>query len=338
MLDRCLAQIVQGRDLSREQAGNAARMMFGDNLDNTTIAEFLVALAEKGESATEIAAFASVLLENTVSFASPQGAVDLCGTGGSGYSRFNVSTAAAFVAAACGVPIIKHGNKGSRQPNGSFDLLEALGLPIEVPPEIAQEALEKTGLAFLYARQYHPIMKHVAPARKLANRRTIFNLIGPLSNPANIDFQVIGTADPARVQVLAEALKLLGRKRALVVTGEPGIDELSVSGISKLLDVTATEITDFSVLPETVGIERVNYEEIPSGQAPYNAGLFHELLENAGPASLKSMVALNTGAVLYVAGRVRSIPEGCKQANAAMVDGRMKAVFETYRDFMLNAC
>jgi anthranilate phosphoribosyltransferase len=140
------------------------------------------------------------------------------------------------------------------------------------------------------------------------------------------------------VQVLAEALKLLGRKCALVVTGEPGIDELSVSGISKVLDVTATEITDFSVLPETVGIERVNYEEIPSGQAPYNAGLFHELLENAGPASLKSMVALNTGAVLYVAGRARSIPEGCKQAAAAMVDGRMKAVFEIHRDFMLNAC
>lgn len=338
MLATLHSAIRDGRHLTRDEAIAAAETILEGGHDEEAVAQFLVALAEKGETAEEIAGFASALMARAIRIEAPEGAVDLCGTGGSGLPRFNVSTAAAFVVAACGVPVAKHGNKGSRQPDGSFDLIESLGLPVALPPEVAREALANVGLAFLFARAYHPIMKNVVGARKRAGRRTIFNLVGPLCNPAGVKVQVIGTAQARNLPVLAEALQMLGRRRALVVRGDPGIDELSVSGPSDLIEVGGDSIRPSKLLPTDVGINPSPYETLPLGLASGNAGVFFELLDKHTPPNLVDLVALNAGAVLYIAGRAPSIRDGCAQARQCLVDGRARSKWEEYRRFVNARC
>jgi anthranilate phosphoribosyltransferase len=331
MLRKLEVTIKDGKHLSREQAVAAAESILNGSHSEDVVAQFLVALAEKGETADEIAGFASALLKRAVRIEAPPGAVDLCGTGGSGLPRFNVSTAAAFLVAACGVPVAKHGNKGSREPNGSFDLIEALGLPVELSPALARECLEKVGLAFLFARAYHPIMKHVVGARKKAGRRTIFNLVGPLCNPAGVTMQVIGTADRAKLEPIARALQMLGRKRALVVRGDPGIDEFSTAGVTDMWETTPGAIRHLSLTPEECGITRVSYDQVAGGNGAVNARVFHQMLDGRAPQSVQDMVALSAGGVLYVAERVRTIAEGCARAKRCIAEGGLRRKFEEYR-------
>jgi len=334
MLTDLAAKIQRRENLTRQESVSAAEAILAGGHDEDAIAQFLVALAEKGETADEIAGFASALMTRAVRVEAPAGAVDLCGTGGSGLPRFNVSTAAAFVVAACGLPVAKHGNKGSRQPDGSFDLIEALGLPVQLAPEVAGNALREVGLAFLFARAYHPIMKNVVGARKKAGRRTIFNLVGPLCNPSGVSLQVIGTADATKLDALSQALRMLGRERALVVRGEPGIDEFSISGASEVVEITRDSVRRFRLTPEECGVRTVAYNNLPSGLAPENARSFHSLLEGKAPEPVRSIVALNAGAVLYAAGRARAISNGYRQALECIADGRMKRKFEEYRRFV----
>lgn len=310
-----------------------AKSMFDDAMDDEVIARFLVALAEKGETASEIAGFATELLRRAVPVEAPPGAVDLCGTGGSDLPRFNVSTAAAFVVAACGVIVAKHGNRGSRRPNGSFDLLEQLGVPVELPSAMISQCLTQVGLAFVYARAYHPVMQRVVEARRIANRRTIFNLVGPLSNPAQVSLQIVGTADPRRLQVLAQALQILGRRRALVVCGEPGVDEFSVSGRSIVLEIRQGSIRVQEFQPEDIGIKPVDYAFLPTGDSRENAEVFTALLDDQAPDAISAMVALNAGAVLYLAGKETTIKNGYLQARKAIAEGKMKQKFEELRSF-----
>jgi len=330
MLRETIERLRKGSSLSFDEAKVLADDVFGAEDNATAVADLLVALADKGETGEEIAGFASALLDRAHAVAAPPDAVDLCGTGGSGLSRFNVSTAAAFVAAACGVPVAKHGNKGSRCANGSFDLLEALGLPIDLSPADSSNALRATGLAFLYARQYHPIMKKVAEARKLASRRTIFNLVGPLANPADVCYQIIGTADASRIDALAAAVRILGRTKVLIVSGAPGIDEVSSSGETTVCEITQDSTRTFSVKPEDSGITPVAYDMIPSGLAESNAKVFLELLDGQANVNITDMVALNAGAVLCVTSRAESIPKGFVMAKAAITDGRVKRKYEEY--------
>jgi anthranilate phosphoribosyltransferase len=335
MLSETVERVRSGNDLSCDEARTVADAIFLSD-DDAVVADLLVALADKGETGDEIAAFASALLDRADTLAIPEGTADLCGTGGSGLSRFNVSTAAAFVAAACGVPIAKHGNKGSRCANGSFDLLEAMGLPIDLSPADSSETLRATGLAFLYARQYHPIMSSVAAARKRAGRRTIFNLAGPLANPAGVKHQLIGTADASRLDSLAAAVRILGRTKVLIVSGEPGIDEISISGITTVCEITQDSTRKYSVRPEEFGITPVAYDMIPSGLAESNVKVFDALLDNEADSSIADMVALNAGAVLYAADRTDSIAEGVVLARAAITDGSMKRKFEEYASYAKN--
>lgn len=334
MIPEQLTKLKQRQDLSRDEAGAAAQAILSGSFDEDTIAAFLVALAEKGETAQELTGFTSTLMKHVVRVDAPSDAVDLCGTGGSGLPRFNVSTAAAFIVAACGLPVAKHGNKGSRNPDGSFDLIEQLGLPIQLSPELAHAAIRETGLAFLFARAYHPIMKNVVGARKKAGRRTIFNLVGPLCNPASVSMQVIGTADATKLDALAQALQLLGKKRALVVRGDPGIDEFSTSGPSEAVEVTPQSIRRFAVSPQECGIEPVPYDALLSEVGDDNAKTFLALLDGRASTHVEDIVALNAGAVLYVAGKAASIPDGCTRARACIRDGRMKDIFEKYKRFV----
>lgn len=336
MIPELLTQLKRRQDLTRQEAGTAAQAILSGSFDEDTIAAFLVALAEKGETALELTGFASALMKHVVRVEAPPGAVDLCGTGGSGLARFNVSTAAAFVVAACGVPVAKHGNKGSRKPDGSFDLIEQLGLPVQLSPEVARDAIRETGLAFLFARAYHPIVKNVVGARKKAGRRTIFNLVGPLCNPAGVSLQVIGTADATKLDALAQALQLLGRKRALVVRGEPGIDEFSTSGPSEAVEVTPDSMRHVPLNPQDCGIEPIAYDSLLAEVGEDNAKTFLALLDGQASRHVEDIVALNAGAVLYVAGKAASIPDGCARARACIRDGRMKTTFERYKRFVLK--
>ncbi len=332
-IQQAIDRIHGGADLAREESADAAAAILQEEMQDSVVAEFLVALAEKGETGDEIAGFASVLMNHAARVDASEGCVDLCGTGGSGRPRFNVSTAAAFVVSACGVPVAKHGNRGSRQPNGSFDLLEALELPLEMAAQQASDCLESMDLAFLYARQYHPIMKNVVAARKLAARRTIFNLVGPLCNPAKIGFQVIGTSDPVLMRSLGDALKSLGRIRSLVVCGDPGIDEISISGATRMLEIRPESMISSTISPDELGIMCVPYEEIPAGPAAFNAAIFRALLANEAADSTRDMVALNAGAALYVCGHCLTLRDGYLEARESIADGRVKAKFDEYKAY-----
>lgn len=333
-LQQAIDRIRAKQDLTQNEAAETATEILEGKHSDNEIAEFLVSLSTKGETGDEIAGFASVLIQNAVHVDAPAGTVDLCGTGGSGRARFNVSTAAAFVVSACGVPVAKHGNRGSRQPNGSFDFLEALDLPLELPAQNASLSLESVGIAFLYARQYHPIMKNVVNARKIAARRTIFNLVGPLSNPANVDYQVIGTCDPGLMQPLGEALQGIGRRRSIVVYGEPGIDEISISGETRLLKIDSNTMSSFSVSPTDFGIAHVPYDALPSGDAESNVSTFNDVLEGKIRDGIVDMISVNAAAAMYIAGHSSSLIEGYGEAHECILDGRMKAKYEAYRSYV----
>jgi anthranilate phosphoribosyltransferase len=226
------------RDLDSAEARYCVDQLLNPEVPDTLKAEVLIALADKGESVEEILAFSHALLEKALKYDLTRESIDLCGTGGAGHNRFNVSTTSAFILAGAGIPVMKHGNKGSKRPNGSFDLLEQLGLRVDFSPEEQQEVYDETGLCFLFARMVHPAMKAVIAARKLAGRRTIFNIVGPLCNPVRPHYQIVGTIDQRIGRNLLEVMERQGRKGAMVVMGEPGIDEISIAGKSQIWDLT----------------------------------------------------------------------------------------------------
>jgi anthranilate phosphoribosyltransferase len=315
-------------NLSRAEAKNLCGEFIAKKHSDQDISQILVELAAKGETADEIAGFSDSLLQHAEPFPNRKAAMDVCGTGGSSVERFNVSTATAFILASLGVNIAKHGNCGSTRPNGSFDLLEELGIPIDLDGSALSACLEETGLAFIYARKFHPAMKEVAAARKLAGRRSIFNLAGPLSNPANITKQVIGTVDEKLMQILRDTAKAIGREACLVVTGFPGIDELSVAGPSKILHDHRIQQ---EVRPEELGAETCDYNQIPCGNAPENAREFLKLIDGSGQKNLEDIVCVNTGLALYCEGKVDEIKRGTEEARNAIRGGTVKNKFLEYK-------
>lgn len=256
-------------------------------------AELLRRWAGRGETATEIAALVRLLRERCRRVPVSRPGLDLCGTGGSGLTRYNVSTTAAVLLAAAGVPVAKHGNRGSRRANGSFDLLEALGLPLDLEPEALASLYEQTGLCFCFARAHHPAVAAAVPYRKAAGGRSIFNLAGPLANPAELSCQVVGVLDQRTAERIAGALLELGVQRAVVVWGHPGIDELSVVGPSDWLHledgVRVSGGCPGGLYPG------LNHADLPGGDAECNAGLFTALLDGTESGPLRDLVCINAG-------------------------------------------
>ncbi|MCV2402255.1 anthranilate phosphoribosyltransferase [Marinomonas sp. C2222] len=304
--------------------------MLSGKLSDEEIAESIISLREKGETSDDIYNYVGCINKHAKPISTSEELLDVCGTGGSGLSRFNVSTASAFVISALGVPVIKHGNRGSRRPNGSFDLLEGLGIGIEQSPEQIKATIKQTNLGFVFAKHYHPSLKSVANGRKLAGGRSIFNLAGPLSNPAQITYQVIGTADQSKAEALAKACIKLGRKRAVVVYGEPGIDEVSISGVSHIYECSEGQIKYYKITPEEFGISPVKYDDIPGGYVEANKAIFIKLLNGSAEQSIIDMVAINSGIALYISGQSSSIKGGYDSAKACILSGKMKAQFNTY--------
>jgi anthranilate phosphoribosyltransferase len=316
-------------NLNRHESKKLCNDILDCKFTDHEISELLIELATKGETSDEIAGFVDALLDYAEPFPNRVNAMDICGTGGGEFDRFNVSTVAAFILGTLGVKICKHGNRGSRKPNGSFDFIEELGIPIDLNGDCLSILLEKTNIAFIYARKFHPVMKNVVNARKLAGCRTIFNLAGPLSNPANIENQIIGTVNKKYFETLLSTARILNRKKCIAVAGEPGIDELSISGESIYL--TSWDNIEHKIVPEDINLERINYSKIPSGNSKDNAIEFLKLIEGEGNIDLENMVCANVGLALHCQNEC-SIQDGIKRAKEVINSKLVKKKYIEYKE------
>lgn len=317
-----IRHLMSGESLSVAEMTGAMEMIMTGAASQVEMASFLTALSMKGESMEELVAAAAVMRHHARRVPASCGScVDTCGTGGDGGRTFNVSTAAAIAAAAAGVRILKHGNRSVSSRCGSADVLEALNINIHQQPQEAARSVNRLGMAFLFAPDYHQSMKHAAPVRKNLGFRTIFNVLGPLANPGAPDRQVVGVFSKELLQPMAEALKALGLHRALVVCGEDGLDELTTTTTSHICELKNGTILSYTLQPEEVGLKRGRAIDIAGGSAQENAQVIREAFQGRRPAA-QDLIALNAGAVIYVAGRAVSLKEGVEKAQRVIRDGR----------------
>ena len=311
----------------------AAREAFSAILDGSCSAEeitaFLVALADRGETATEIAAAATEMRARMIGVNAPENAIDVCGTGGDGSHSLNISTATALVVAACDIPMAKHGNRAASSKSGAADTLEALGLDLAKAATNGEQSLRDIGIAFFFAPNHHPALGPLAPIRKAIGRRTIFNLLGPLCNPAKVKRQLIGVASPGLVETYAEAALQLGYDKAMIVSGEEGLDELSISGPSRVAVISDGSVTISRITPEDAGLTRHPAEALKGGDADYNAAALKSLLQGEKSA-YRDAVLLNSAAALMVAGEVDSWEEGVEEAAEALDKGLANAMLNCW--------
>ncbi len=317
-----------GSPLGRE----SARAAFADILDghaaDEATAAFLIGLSERGETSIEIAEAARAMRERLVPIDAPPGTIDVCGTGGDGHHTLNVSTAVSLVVAACGVPVAKHGNRAASSKAGAADTLEALGLDMDRAGALARATLDELGICFLFAANHHPAMRRITPIRQRIGRRTIFNLIGPLANPAGVTRQLVGIARPDDVPVYADALAQLGTEAALVVSGAEGLDELSGAGPSVVASIGQADLPA-TVSPEDAGLPRHPIAAIRGGDAGHNAAALRRLLAGERGA-YRDAVLLNAAAALIVAGRAATLEEGAVIAGEALDAGAAGALLDRW--------
>jgi anthranilate phosphoribosyltransferase len=286
----------------------------------TQMAAFLMALRVRGETVAEITGACRLMRSRMLAVEAPEGAVDIVGTGGDGHGTYNVSTCAAIVAAGAGVPVAKHGNRSVSSLSGASDVLAALGVKLDVPPLTISRALGGAGVGFMWAPMHHPAFKHWAPVRAELGVRTIFNLLGPLSNPAGVKRQVVGVFDARWVEPLAEVLRNLGSVHAWVVHGADGLDELTTTGITKVAELKGGAVTTFDVKPEDAGLQRATLAQLKGGDAKVNAAAIREVL-GGEPGPFRDIVLLNAAAALIVGGKAASLPEGVERAGRAIDTG-----------------
>lgn len=315
-----LKQVSRGETLSAETAETFMNQLMAGDISPVQTAGLLAAMTVRGESVSEIVGFARAMRANSRRLSAPGQVVDTCGTGGDGANTFNISTAAAIVTAAGGVPVAKHGNRAVSSKSGSADVLSALGARIDLGEEEAEACLEAVKLCFLFAQTFHPAMKHAAEPRKQLGFRTIFNILGPLTNPAGAKRQVLGVFREDLVETVADALSQLGTEHALVVHGHPGIDEISISGPTKVAEVQNGSVRVYTLSPEDVGLPCSPISAVSGGDAVENAQVIRDILSGStGPK--RDIVVLNAGAALYVGGAVDSIADGVKRAQALIDNG-----------------
>ena len=315
--------------LDESEAEAAFSAMFDGDLPDEAIADFLVALSDRGETAAEIAGAARAMRARVIPINAPANAIDVCGTGGDGHHTLNVSTAVALVVAACGVPVAKHGNRAASSKAGAADTLEALGLDLDRAMETAEETLGDLGICFLFAVRHHPAMGRIMPIRKKLARRTIFNLMGPLANPARVRRQLVGIARPAYVPIYAEALARLGTERSFVVSGDEGLDELSLAGGNELAEVVEGEVRMKRVDAAEAGLPHAPIEALRGGDPQHNAAELHMLLlGETGP--YRDAVLFNAAGALLMAGEVETWAEGAEEAAEAIDKGLAKALLDCW--------
>jgi anthranilate phosphoribosyltransferase len=318
-----LALLAEGKTLSEDEARAAFNAIMDGGVDPAQIAAFLTALHMRGETVIEISAAASAMRARVLRVSAPANAIDTCGTGGDASGTFNISTCAALVVAGCGVPVAKHGNRAQSSKSGSADVLQALGVNLELSPAAVGRCLNEAGIAFMFAQTHHPAMRHVAPVRVALGFRTIFNLLGPLSSPAGVKRQVVGVFAERWIEPMAEALRALGSERALVVHGSDGLDEITTTGPTHAAMLEGGRIRRLTITPEDADLSRAFPSALKGGTAADNARAIERVFDGQhGP--FRDIVCLNAAAALMIAGRAPDLKEGAKAAAQAIDDRSAK--------------
>ncbi len=321
-----IAGVAAGRPLSFEEAREAFDIIMSGDATPGQIGGFLMALRVRGETVGEISGAVATMRDKMLRVSAPANAIDIVGTGGDGLHSFNISTASAFVIAASGVPVAKHGNRGLSSLTGTADVLTKLGVNIELAPDAITRCVEQAGIGFMFAPSHHPAMKHVGPVRVELGTRTIFNLVGPLTNPAGVGRQLVGVFAPEWVVPVAEALKALGSTHVWVVHGD-GYDEITTTGETQIAELKGGEVRSFTLTPEAAGLGRHSKDDLRGGDSETNAAALRNVL-SGGAGAYRDTVLMNAGAGLVVAGAVAELADGIAKAREAIDSGRAMQVLD----------
>jgi anthranilate phosphoribosyltransferase len=320
-LSKAVSKVASGQSLTQDEAAHAFDLIMSGAATDAQIAALLMGMRVRGETIEEIAGAARALRSRAIPVRAPEGAIDTCGTGGDAKGTHNISTCAAFVVAGAGVPVAKHGNRSISSRSGSADVLSALGVNIDCGPETVARCIEACGLGFMFAPAHHAAMRHVAKVRSELGVRTIFNLLGPLANPAGTKYQVVGVFGEEWVEPIAHVLALLGVERAWVVHGADGLDELTTTGISHVAVLDGGKVSTFRISPRNAGLAEAKSQDLIGGDATENAAHIRAVLQgNQGP--LRDIVLLNAAAALLVAGRAKTLRDGVALAAVSIDTGK----------------
>ncbi|BBH20984.1 anthranilate phosphoribosyltransferase [Paenibacillus baekrokdamisoli] len=332
-MQRALAALISNQDLTREEARTIMGIIMNGEATGAQIGSVVTALRMKGETKDEITGFAEAMRAHSNHvLTEQQGLLDTCGTGGSGIHKFNISTASAIIASAGGVRVAKHGNRAMSGKSGSADVLEALGVTITLSAEQAASCLESIGICFMFAQLYHPSLKYAASPRREIGIRTIFNMLGPLTNPAGADRQLLGLYDRSRTSTVAEVLGELGLKRAMVVSSHDGLDEISISSPTQISELQYGRVRTYEITPEDLGLPVHSLAEIIGGEADVNASIIRRIFSGEEREAYRNIVLANAGACMYVGGSVASLREGVEAAAAIIDSGKAAAKLEQLID------
>ncbi len=324
MIKEAIAKLILGTSLSMDEAAAAMEEIMEGQVTPAQFGAFVTALRIKGETVEEIAGMARTMRAKAVPVRVNGSVVDTCGTGGDGSATFNISTTAAFVVAGAGVKVAKHGNRAMSSQSGSADVLEALGVRLELTAEEVERCLEEVGMGFMFAPAFHPAMKYAAAPRREIGIRTVFNILGPLTNPAGAKAQLLGVADGSLVEKMAQVLKSLGSHHALVVHGEDGLDEITVTGKTQVGELKDGRIKSYSVTPDDFGLSRATRDSLKGGTAVENAAILRDILRGAsGPR--RDVVLINSAAALVAGDKAASLREGIELARQSIDSGQASA-------------
>ncbi len=322
-----IAKIASGGSLSRAEAEQAFEALLSGDVTPAQMGGFLMALRVRGETVDEITGAVSAMRAKMLRVNAPEGAIDIVGTGGDNSGTWNVSTLASIIVAACGVPVAKHGNRAASSKSGASDILSALGVAIGLQPALVELCLRETGLGFMMAPTHHAATRHVAPVRVELGTRTIFNILGPLSNPASVKRQLVGVFSPELLQPMAEVLRNLGSECVWIVHGCDGLDEITTTGPTRVVAMESGAIRAFEIKPEDAGLRRAQASELRGGDPSLNAQALRAVLDGATTA-YRDIALLNAGAALVVAGRVGNIRDGVEAGAQAIASGKAKATLD----------
>ncbi len=322
-----LALVADGKTLTRQQAETAFDIMMTGNATPAQIGAFLMALRVRGETVEEITAAARVMRAKALRVEAPTDAIDVVGTGGDALGSFNISTATAIVVAGCGVPVAKHGNRAFSSKSGSADILTALGVNVDVDPNVVALAIREAGVGFMMAPRHHSAMRHVGGTRVELGTRTIFNILGPLSNPAGVKRLLVGVFAQKWIEPMARTLGNLGAEHAWVVHGSDGLDEITTTGPTSVAEFKAGNVRTFEIKPEDAGIKRASLDDLNGGTPQDNAQAVRDLLDGKASA-FRDIVCLNAGAALVVAGKARDLRDGATQAAASIDGGKARSALQ----------
>ncbi|HYE73688.1 MAG TPA: anthranilate phosphoribosyltransferase [Blastocatellia bacterium] len=334
MFSPLLKKIISRENLTRAEAASLLEFMISSEATDAQIAAALIALAVKGETEEELAGFAETMRSRCTRIATKHAVyLDTCGTGGSGAKTFNVSTAAAFVVAAAGIPVAKHGNVGVTSKSGSADVLRALGVKVDLTPDRVMKCLDEIGICFMFAPLHHGATKRVAMVRRELGVRTIFNLLGPLTNPAGVPHQVIGVSDEKGCEKVARALAMLGTKKSWIVRGSDGLDEITLTGPTVVYEADEKGVRSFEITPEEFGLSRASIDDLRGGTAEENAVIIQDILSGSRQDAARDLVLMNAAASIYVSGLAQTLQDSFSLAQKAITSGQALSRLRALQNF-----